>query len=99
MQHISTLYIVQVSFARIEQCLVELEQLIQAQDAVILLEDSVFALSLPVENHFTDKLQALYVLQSDAHLIPANALAHVNIIDYPYFAQILQNAEKVITWK
>ncbi|MCH4248665.1 MAG: hypothetical protein LKF82_12700 [Acinetobacter populi] len=99
MQSISTLYIVQASFARIGQCLVELEHLIQPQDAVILMEDSVFALSLPVENHPMEKLQVLYVLESDAHLIPAHLSALVNIINYVDFAQMVQNAEKVITWK
>ncbi|OUY07554.1 DsrH/TusB family sulfur metabolism protein [Acinetobacter populi] len=99
MQSISTLYIVQASFARIEQCLVELEHLIQPQDAVILMEDSVFALSLPVENHPMEKLQVLYVLESDAHLIPAHLSTLVNIINYVDFAQMVQNAEKVITWK
>ena len=95
MSKIATLFIVQTAYPRLSESLNELVNLHQSQDAILLLEDGVFALHQQASHH----LHQLYVLESDAHLITGHTHPSVNIIDYAQFAALIADAKKVITWK
>ena len=89
------IFLLQCDYARIELALRELTQLCGDRDAVVLIEDAVFALDHPQIN----ALASLYVLHSDAHLIPKNLSDSVQSIDYDELAEMLEHADKVINWK
>lgn len=95
---IATLYIVQTQFARIPALITELNQLVGTNDQIVLLEDSVFALQqdacLNLMTHHT-----VSVLETDIELIPQQHVTRVQIIDYLKFAQLIAQANKVLTWK
>jgi sulfur relay protein TusB/DsrH len=88
------LYVLQCAYHRLPSALAELSNLTGAQDSIILLEDAVFALHAAIQT-----TAQLYVLHSDAHLIPAVAQNQVKCIDYSDWADLLLQADKVITWK
>ncbi len=95
MKPISTLYLVQAPFPRLESALHELQQLQQNSDAFILLEDSVFALTHPVIETFN----TIYILEADSHFIPKDITTQVTTITYLQLAELIQCAQKVLTWK
>lgn len=97
MPNIATLYIIQVAYAQLEQRFVELKALQQDNDAFVLLEDSVFAIT----NLPTPMWKNTFLLQADAHLLTAEQIAthNLTIIDYIQLAKLIAHSNKVITWK
>lgn len=95
MQPFQQIFLLQCDYARIDFAINELAQVCGASDAIVLIEDAVFALHHP-QIH---QLSALYVLHSDAHLVPDTLNNQVQSIDYEELAELLQHANKVINWK
>lgn len=95
MSQMNSLFIVQSSYNRLKDSLNELAALQQASDAILLMEDAVFAIHHPD----IETLQHLHILESDAHLIAPSCKVPITIIHYTQFAALIAQATKVITWK
>ena len=89
------LFILQASYHRLEQALFELANIATDQDAVLLLEDAVLALSLDTISH----VKAIFILSADAHIQHKKILEKMKIIDYADWAELLQYSRKVHTWQ
>lgn len=89
------LFILQASYHRLEQALFELSNIATDQDAVLLLEDAVLALSLDAISH----VKAIFILSTDAHIQHKKILEKMKIIDYADWAELLQYSRKVHTWQ
>ena len=95
-----TLYLVQSTASNTTQCIQQLQLLLDSDDAVVLMGDSVLALNS------TDILQfskPVYVLDLDLQLLPQAVIdefsQQLTVIDYSGFTDLVLNFKRCISLK
>lgn len=91
------LHLVQCTFTRINNCLEEIALVYQKNDIIILLEDAVFAVHLPI----SEKFDQLYLLEDDQYLSQntLSTVKSIQFINYMQMAQLITQADKVLNWR
>ncbi|TCB50637.1 hypothetical protein E0H80_07335 [Acinetobacter sp. ANC 4779] len=87
-----SLYLVQSTFSATPSVLAKLEQLHSPEDTVILMGESVLQLQQP----FLQKLNCIYVLETDAEILAVQKTENMQIISYKEFADICLNHTRCI---
>lgn len=90
-----SLYLLSCEFTRIDTALDELSQILKESDHLMLLDDAVHALNFANKSTFNN----IIILDQDAGLIPPYLETEIKIINYTQFAQIIDQASTVHTWK
>lgn len=93
------LYLLQCSYHRIDTAIQELSQVCLANDVLVLMEDSIFALQHPMLQIFSH----IKILGNPHHLIDDSNLfkpqSTLEIIDYDDLADLIHNAHKTHSWR
>lgn len=91
-----TLYIVQSAYQATTNALKRLQQLAQAQDAIIFTGDA----TLQLDQALAKNLQAkLYLLQAETDLLATAVPDHVQVLSYSEFADLVLSSQRCISIK
>ncbi|MDR2249214.1 DsrH like protein [Acinetobacter sp.] len=91
----STLYLVQASYQHTPQIIQELEKLFDKDDQIVFMGDSTAQLSVSICLHFG----SVSCLAHEKDLIDAEILAHVKVLNYDQFADLVLKFNRCISLK
>lgn len=91
----STLYLVQASYQHTPQIIQELEKLFDKDDQIVFMGDSTAQLSVSICQHFG----SVSCLAHEKDLIDAEILAHVKLLNYDQFADLVLQFNRCISLK
>lgn len=91
----STLYLVQASYHRTPQIIEELTKYFDKDDQIVFMGDSTAQLSVSICQLFG----SISCLSHEKDLIDAETLAHVNVLNYDQFADLVLQFNRCISLK
>ncbi|MFB2537930.1 MULTISPECIES: DsrH/TusB family sulfur metabolism protein [unclassified Acinetobacter] len=94
---IENFYIIQSEFNATQAILERVATLYQPDDAILLMEDSIYVLDLDIMQNF----KTIYVLEEDLHF-DISSLPHLNQIHpitHEQWANLIAHSKKIITLK
>lgn len=95
-----TLYLVQATASNITQCTQQLHSLLDSEDAIVLMGDSVLAL---ISTDILSLPQPIYVIDLDLQLLPQVMIDELSPkfseIDYSGFSDLVLNFKRCISLK
>ena len=90
-----TLYLIQSEFSATPAVLTQLGQIATTNDSIVLCADAV----LFAQDERIKKFPHLYVLKQDAELMNQASFAHLSILDYDQFANLVLNFTRCVSLK
>ncbi|OTG61990.1 hypothetical protein B9T29_09665 [Acinetobacter sp. ANC 3903] len=87
-----SLYLLQSSFSATPAALEKLAQVYGPEDSVVLMGESVLQFQQP----FLQRLDRIYVLDTDAEILAGQTSEHMQIISYAEFADLCLNYSRCI---
>lgn len=91
----STLYLVQASYHHTPQIIEELTKYFDKDDQIVFMGDSTAQLSVSICQQFG----SISCLSHEKDLIDAETLAHVNVLNYDQFADLVLQFNRCISLK
>ncbi|EPF6069642.1 hypothetical protein J671_2223 [Acinetobacter sp. 1130196] len=91
----STLYLVQASYHHTPRIIEELEKLFHQDDQIVFMGDSTAQLSVDICQQFG----SVSCLSHEKDLIDAETLAHVKVLNYDQFADLVLQFNRCISLK
>jgi len=93
--NLKSLYLIQSNYLDADAILAKFEQIYAVDDAILLMGDAV----LWVENAQLTAKKNIFILANDAELLTGPIPAHIQIIDYAAFADLVLAYTRCISFK
>lgn len=91
----NTLYLLQSSYSNTQRSLEQLHQIANAEDSLVLMGDAVLTLNNAT---FQTELKT-YILASDADILVNLPPAHIQVLSYADFADLVLNFTRCVSLK